>query len=270
MKRFLAYLSVLALLLSTSQGTARAAAITVSLGQSFNSIDAATTGTTTYTGTAIQLPTPCLYAGCSVKLVLSYGTAPSAVSIDLQAANEDVDGEYQQIFNSGNVAGETFYIENQRSRFVRVRQVSKTGGTTVTAAVTVGPPSVGGVAHNQRFRVALADVNAGLTLLPARPGIRYRLVDEYMIAVGGAAATCTTVDVLATQSAGSVKLVANAVAGLTQSTVLRAGAANATVLADGASFVPNDVNTAITIAKTGSACATATNFDVQLTVALEQ
>lgn len=127
----------------------------------------------------------------------------------------------------------------------------------------------GGAAYNQRFRVSIANVNTGVTLLPARPGLKYRLIDQSYIAVGGAVATCTSVDILATQATASVKLVAAAVAGLTQSTLLRAGATNSTILADGASFVANDVNTAITIAKTGSSCATATNVDVILTYAIE-
>ena len=127
----------------------------------------------------------------------------------------------------------------------------------------------GGAAYNQRFRVTIAAVNAGATLLPARAGLKYRLIDQGYIAVGGAVATCTTVDILATQATASVKLVAAAVAGLTQSTLLRAGATNSAILADGASFVTNDVNTAITIGKTGGSCATATHVDVELTYAIE-
>ena len=127
----------------------------------------------------------------------------------------------------------------------------------------------GGAIYNQRFRVTIANVNAGVTLLPARANLQYRLVDANMIAVGGAVATCTAVVINATQAAGSVTLVSNAVAALTQSALLRAGAANSTILADGASFVPNDVNTAITLAKTGSSCATATNVDVILSYAIE-
>ena len=90
------------------------------------------------------------------------------------------------------------------------------------------------------------------------------MVDCALISIGGAAATATTVDILATQTT-AVKLLAAAVAGLTQNTLLRAGATNATILADGASFVANDVNTAITIGKTGSNVATATHIDVLLT-----
>jgi hypothetical protein len=91
-----------------------------------------------------------------------------------------------------------------------------------------------------------------------------------MIAIGGNAATATSVDILGTQSASSVKLMDGRVAGLTQSTLLRAGTAtNGLILADGASFVANDVNTAITIAKTGSNLATATHIDVLLTYSIE-
>lgn len=127
----------------------------------------------------------------------------------------------------------------------------------------------GGAAYNQRFRTSIANVNTGVTLLPARPGLKYRVIDLTMISVGGATATCTTVDVLGTQATSSVKLLAVAVAALTQSAVVRAGAANATVLADGASFVGNDLNTAVTIGKTGGSCATATHIDLLLTYAID-
>lgn len=135
------------------------------------------------------------------------------------------------------------------------------GDSAVT--VYVVPGSESGV-QQTRQRFTVAQVNAGATILSARAGIRYQMVDCALISIGGAAATATTVDILATQTS-SVKLVAAAVAGLTQSTLLRAGATNATILADGASFVANDVNTAITIGKTGSNVATATHIDVLLT-----
>lgn len=118
--------------------------------------------------------------------------------------------------------------------------------------------------ENIRTRVTLAQVNAGLTLLAARPGYKFRLVACDIIAIGGAAAAGTTVDILATQATVGVKLVAFAQASLTQSTVLKDGGSGAAVLADGASYVDNDVNTAITIGKTGSSFTTATNFDVNL------
>jgi hypothetical protein len=120
----------------------------------------------------------------------------------------------------------------------------------------------------KRQRFTIAEINAGVTLLSAIPATagpwKYRLVDAMAIAIGGAAAAVTTVDILATQSAGSVKLVAFAQASLTQSAVLRAGGAGATVLANGASFGENDINTAITVGKTGADITTATHIDINI------
>ena len=113
----------------------------------------------------------------------------------------------------------------------------------------------------KRSRFTVAEVNAGATLLSAVPGMAYRMVDVIAIAVGGAAGAVTTVDVLGTQSASSVKLAAFAQANLTQNTALRPAVAGCTVLAAGASFVANDVNTAITVNITGSAITTATHID---------
>ena len=126
------------------------------------------------------------------------------------------------------------------------------------------------VVKHLRTRVTTAQVNAGLTLLPALTGQKYRLVDLSLIAIGGNAATATGVLVRGTQAAAVVKLMDAKVAGLTQSTLLRIGTAtNGVILADGASFVANDANTAITIIKDGSDLATATNIDVLLSYTIE-
>lgn len=123
----------------------------------------------------------------------------------------------------------------------------------------------------QRFTIAQVNAGAAFTNLEAKPGFKHRLVDAYAIAVGGAAAAVTSVDILGTQAAAVVKLVAFLVAGLTQSTVLRAGAAtNGVVLADGASFVACDANTPITIGKTGSNVTTATHIDVVLSFQIDE
>jgi hypothetical protein len=120
------------------------------------------------------------------------------------------------------------------------------------------------VVYHLRQRVAIADINAGLTLLSALVGFKYRMVDVALIAIGGAVGATTTVDVLGTQSASGVKLLAAAQANLTQNTLLRAGATGGTILAGGASFLANDENAAITIGKTGSDVTTATHVDVLL------
>ena len=145
----------------------------------------------------------------------------------------------------------------------------------LTDELVVGTGTSGTSASNMpqirvlRQRVTLAQVNAGLVLLAAIAGRKYRLLDARCIAIGGAAAAGTTVDITGVQSSSTVKLVSFAQASLTQSTVLYPGLSGVTVLADGASFAQNDVNTAISISKTGSAFTTATNFDVVLVYTLE-
>ncbi len=133
------------------------------------------------------------------------------------------------------------------------------------AKVYVNP----GVEEVLRQRFTLAEVNAGLTFLPAVPKYGYRVVDAECTAVGGAAAAGTTVDLLGVSGGSARKIVAWAQANLTQSTKLRAGATGAAVLADGASLTRNDINTGLSIGKTGSSFTTATHFDVVVRYVLE-
>lgn len=150
------------------------------------------------------------------------------------------------------------------------------GKITVESGGQIDIESGGQVYHDERVRnirahVTIAEINAGKTLLAAPgAGYKYRMVDCLAIAIGGAAGTVTTVDILGTQSTSSVKLVALAQANLTQSTVLRAGGTGAAVLADGASFAACDENKAITIGKTGDPIDTATHVDVILSYVIEK
>lgn len=159
---------------------------------------------------------------------------------------------------------------NVKSEWVNGNLVFSTNGGTelLKLDAAVGILAQNGVARTLRTRVTTAQVNAGLTLLAALAGYKYRFVDCTLIAIGGAAATATAVIISGTQS-GAAVLISAAVAALTQSTVVKPNTANVTVLADGASFIANDANTAITIAKTGSDLATATHIDVILTYAIE-
>lgn len=127
----------------------------------------------------------------------------------------------------------------------------------------------GSVERVIRTRFTIAQINAGATLLAAIAGFKYRMIAATAIAYGGAVGAVTTVDLLATQSAASVKLVAFAQASLTQSTELSSGASGAAVLTDGASHVANDANTAITISKTGSDLTTATGVDIVFRYTIE-
>ena len=126
-----------------------------------------------------------------------------------------------------------------------------------------------GTVQNLRTRVAIADINAGATLLPALTGFRYRLVDATLIAIGGAAQTATAVVVNGVQATSTVALISAAVAALTQNTIAKPNSSNVTVLAAGASFVANDAGSAITIGKTGGTLATATHVDVILNYVIE-
>lgn len=150
--------------------------------------------------------------------------------------------------------------------------VATTGGvgsTVLTADVRLNGVALTGRVFNVRQHLAIATVNAGATLIPAVPGAKLRMIHASAIAVGGAAGAVTTVDVKGTQSTSVVKLVAFAQASLTQSAVLKDGGTGAAVLADGASYAPNDTNTAITCGVTGSAITTATFIDFNVDFALE-
>lgn len=137
-----------------------------------------------------------------------------------------------------------------------------------TSAAVLADVQLNGVSVNSaqgvqviRKRATIAELNAGVEMLPAILGRKYSMVDCHMTAIGGASTAVTTVDVLATLSTAQ-KLMAGAQATMTQSTLVRAGGTGGAVLADGASFIPMDANTAITLGVTGSDITTATHVDV--------
>lgn len=127
---------------------------------------------------------------------------------------------------------------------------------------------VPGVVYYIRTRFTIAQVNAGVTLLAALAGYKYKMVDGAMIAVGGAAAAHDTIDILGTVSTAR-KLVAFAVAQTAENTLLKPGVTGAAILAAGASYTANDANTAITVGKTGSSITTATHIDVLFSYVIE-
>lgn len=155
------------------------------------------------------------------------------------------------------------------------KQVCESGGEIeVQSGGTLDVQSgakIAGLVLNLRTRATTAQVNAGLLLLPAVAGYKYRIIDLTMIAIGGAAATATSVDIVTTQGGSSARPFVVAVAALTQSAVVKPDSANVTVLADGASFVANDANTGVYVAKQAAPgdLATATHIDVILTYVME-
>jgi hypothetical protein len=114
----------------------------LSLAQSYNSLDAVTTGTGVYAGTIVGVP-PVVWAGAStVCMATTLAGSPSAIVIDLQGSDTGADGDFLSVVSSTSTAGETTCARTD-FRFYRAKQFSKTGGTTVTAAITANavPPN---------------------------------------------------------------------------------------------------------------------------------
>jgi len=130
-------------------------------------------------------------------------------------------------------------------------------------------------AQTKRVRATLAEINAttGKELLPAVNGYAYRIIDAVLIAYGGATATATSVDIIGTRGAATVRPLVGIIAALGQSVVAHMGISNMTVLADGASFTPLDAGTAVVLATDNyplaGDLATCTGIDVILTYAME-
>jgi hypothetical protein len=73
--------------------------------------------------------------GRTVSWQTIYGSVPSAISVVLQTAMNDVDGQYSTIDTSTATAGETRVVSNVRANFVRAKISSITGGSGITVQV---------------------------------------------------------------------------------------------------------------------------------------
>jgi hypothetical protein len=73
--------------------------------------------------------------GRTVRWQTSFGTAPTAVSVALQTAPSDVDGQYSTIDTSTATAGEARTVTGVRANFIRAKVSSITGGSGVTVQV---------------------------------------------------------------------------------------------------------------------------------------
>ena len=149
-----------------------------------------------------------------------------------------------------------------------------TGVSDDTDAEDTGDARATGMAFNVRHRVTTAEMNSGHEILAAVSGKKYRIIDCHVIAVGGTmahTADATGVAIYGTQTTPQ-KLYEVLLAAGVQSAICRPGSANTNILADGASFVQNDANTAITV-RTVSAgnydLITCTHVDINIIYALE-
>lgn len=209
------------------------------------------------------LELPCVEAGpASVRLRTAQGTRKMIASEAITAGNAVYAAAGGKIAATGSVYEGTAY--EAATADGDVIEVLPGPNTDVAASTFAGSAKV------SRTRVTLAQINAGHTVLAAVAGYKYRMQDIALIAVGANAGGLTGVLVRGTQAAAVVKLMDGKAAGLTRSTLLRAGTAtNGVILADGDSFAVNDVNTAITVVKDGSDLTGATHIDVLLTYTVE-
>src|SRR5215468_8789873 len=75
--------------------------------------------------------------GTAVRWQTVFGTAPTTVNMVLQGAINDVDAEYQTLDTTTATAGEARTVANVQAKFLRIRFVSSTGGTGLTAKILV-------------------------------------------------------------------------------------------------------------------------------------
>src|SRR5712692_1636252 len=71
--------------------------------------------------------------GHTVRWQSIFGSAPTAVNLRLQGAMADVDSEYSDIDTSTAAAGEARTVTGVRARFLRIKKVSSSGGSGLTA-----------------------------------------------------------------------------------------------------------------------------------------
>lgn len=114
----------------------------LSLGQSYDSIDLVTTGTGVYNGVIVSGPPVSWFGVSKVCMGVTLAGSPSAITIALQVSETGADGDFVDLVTSTSTAGETTCVDSN-GRFYRVKQYSKTGGTTVDASVTINaiPPN---------------------------------------------------------------------------------------------------------------------------------
>jgi hypothetical protein len=73
--------------------------------------------------------------GRTIRWQTIYGSAPSAVSIVLQSAMTDADGQYTTIDTSSATGGEARTVTSVRGNFLRAKVSSITGGSGVTVQI---------------------------------------------------------------------------------------------------------------------------------------
>jgi hypothetical protein len=141
--------------------------------------------------------------------------------------------------------------------------IDKTGAAFVTegscAPGSALGPVVAGVIYSVSANVTLAQVNAGITILPAVTGQTYKVDHFLLTAVGGTTAGCTSVNISDTTGT-PVNAAAVAIAALTSGVPVDETITGVTLTA----FAPTALTASqgIQVRHVGSACTTSTSFNV--------
>ena len=85
-------------------------------------------------GSQLAVPQPAGFPkqGHDVRWQTLFTGSPTAVNFVLQAALNDVDAEYGTIDTSTVISGEARTVVDVAARFLRIKKVSSTGGTSPT------------------------------------------------------------------------------------------------------------------------------------------
>jgi hypothetical protein len=143
--------------------------------------------------------------------------------------------------------------------------IDKNGATYMTSGPGVPGGVTGTITAGNIFSVSanltLAQVNAGTIIYQPVVGQTLKVNHVSIQAIGGAAAACTLVEVTDTATVPIVAMSAT-VAGLTQNT--RVTESSAATVAVTTAFAPTALtaNQGIQVIQTGSACTTATSFNI--------
>jgi hypothetical protein len=97
----------------------------------------ALTSTADTTSTVYALPSNWASLGRPLVWQSVFGGSPSAISLQFQGAMNNIEAEYAVIDSSTSTDGEMRHVQPLGVRFVRVRQVSRTGGTSVTVTINI-------------------------------------------------------------------------------------------------------------------------------------
>lgn len=142
--------------------------------------------------------------------------------------------------------------------------IDSTGAAFLTSGSTAPGSALGtvtaGVVVSTSVNLTLAQVNAGTVIVPAVTGQTYKLQHVVLQALGGNTAGCTLVEVADTAGSPVVGISA-AIAALTQNTIVNEATASGVTVT---TIAPTALTAAkgIQVLKTGSACTTATSFNV--------